>query len=95
MADRGRDPESVEREIELTRAELAQTIDALTDRLSPKRAARRSAVRARDAVGTLLVPVEGDDDEAAAARRRQQVVLIGAGVTAAFVAVVIWRRARR
>lgn len=39
----GRDPDVIQREIEQTRAELADTIDAIADRLSPKRAASRGA----------------------------------------------------
>ena len=38
----GQDPASMERDIEETRAELAQTIDAIVDRVSPKRIAQRS-----------------------------------------------------
>ena len=38
----GQDPASMERDIEETRAELAQTIDAILDRVSPKRIAQRS-----------------------------------------------------
>ncbi|MGH3390125.1 MAG: DUF3618 domain-containing protein, partial [Actinomadura sp.] len=45
MADRARDPETLEREIERTRAELARTIDALADRVNPKHAVRRSVGR--------------------------------------------------
>jgi hypothetical protein len=38
----GQDPASMERDIAETRAELAQTIDAIVDRVSPKRIAQRS-----------------------------------------------------
>ena len=38
-----RDPDAIAHEIEQTRAELADTIDAIADRISPKRAAARSA----------------------------------------------------
>jgi len=37
-----RDPETIQREIEQTRAQLAGTLDALAERASPKRAASRS-----------------------------------------------------
>jgi len=44
-----RKPDAIAREIELTRAELADTIDAIADRISPKRAVSRGrqAVRAQ------------------------------------------------
>ena len=38
-----RSPDAIQREIEQTRAELADTIDAIADRISPKRAASRGA----------------------------------------------------
>lgn len=38
-----RSPDTIQREIEHTRAELAEAIDAIADRISPKRAASRSA----------------------------------------------------
>ena len=45
----GRKPDAIAREIELTRAELADTIDAIAGRISPKRAVSRGrqAVRAQ------------------------------------------------
>ncbi|GAA0368139.1 hypothetical protein GCM10009530_17630 [Microbispora corallina] len=43
MADT--DPEALEREIERTRAELARTVDAIADRVSPKRVAERGVAR--------------------------------------------------
>jgi hypothetical protein len=38
-----RNPDTIAEEIEQTRAELADTIDAIAERMSPKRAAARSA----------------------------------------------------
>jgi hypothetical protein len=38
-----RSPDAIQREIEATRAELADTIDAIADRVSPKKAASRGA----------------------------------------------------
>ncbi len=42
-----RDPDAIQREIEQTRAELAQTIDEIADRISPRRAAARGADKVR------------------------------------------------
>jgi hypothetical protein len=44
------DPDAIEREIERTRAELAETIDAIADRVSPKRALRRTTGKMRGAM---------------------------------------------
>ena len=38
-----RSPDAIQREIEQTRSELAETIDAIADRISPRRAASRGA----------------------------------------------------
>jgi hypothetical protein len=101
MADRARDPQTLEREIEQTRAELARTVDALVDRVNPKNAARRGVALLREeagqvtaAVGALVGPGKKDDE---GARDRGATLLIGAGValTATAVVVMMWRRKRR
>ncbi|HEV7933492.1 MAG TPA: DUF3618 domain-containing protein [Actinomadura sp.] len=99
MADRARDPEALEREIERTREELARTVDALADRLNPKKAARRGITRVKEeagqvaaAVGAIAGPKEpglpnGD--------RRTAAILVGAGVAVSVTAVLLWRRKHR
>ena len=52
MSDR--DPDTIQREIEQTRAELADTIDAIADRISPRRAASRGAQAVRHQVSSVL-----------------------------------------
>jgi hypothetical protein len=58
MADDGgavaerRKPEAIAREIEQTRAELADTIDAIAGRMSPKRAVARGTQRVRSKVSS-------------------------------------------
>jgi hypothetical protein len=49
-----RDPDTIQREIEQTRAELADTIDAIADRISPRRAASRGAQAVRHQVSSVL-----------------------------------------
>jgi hypothetical protein len=44
---RDRDPDALVKEIELTRDNLARTIDAITDRVNPANVARRTITRAR------------------------------------------------
>lgn len=47
-----RDPDALVKEIERTRDNLAQTIDALTERVRPGNVARRALARAREQLGT-------------------------------------------
>ncbi|MDQ1696506.1 MAG: hypothetical protein QOJ03_1859 [Frankiaceae bacterium] len=49
-----RTPDTIQREIEQTRAELADTIDAIADRISPKRAASRGAQAVKAQVSSVL-----------------------------------------
>jgi hypothetical protein len=49
-----RDPDTIQREIERTRAELADTIDAIADRISPRRAASRGATAVKSSVSGLF-----------------------------------------
>ncbi|MFC4589303.1 DUF3618 domain-containing protein [Sphaerisporangium corydalis] len=52
MADTG--PEALERDIERTRAELAYTVDAIVDRVSPKRVAERGVAKVKANAGELV-----------------------------------------
>jgi hypothetical protein len=53
------DPAQIQRQIEDTRAELAQTIDAIADIVSPKRAARRGVEQLRGKVEELKNQLNG------------------------------------
>ncbi|MGV9323617.1 DUF3618 domain-containing protein [Streptosporangium sandarakinum] len=55
MADT--DPMELERRIARTRAELAQTVDAIADRVSPKNVARRTVAKAESDARRFLVSV--------------------------------------
>jgi Protein of unknown function (DUF3618) len=64
-----RDPDAIADEIEQTRAELADTIDAIAERMNPKRAAARSAQAvkaqvssARDKVADVATGDGGSDE---------------------------------
>lgn len=107
MADS--DPAALEREIERTRAELARTIDAIADRVSPKRVAERGVAKVKENAGHLVTsvnemltgavprPVDGTAD----AERREPPpnlapVVIGVGaVLVVGAAIVLMRRRRR
>ena len=53
------DPAQIQRQIEDIRAELAQTVDAIADIVSPKRAARRGVEQIRGRVEDLRVQFQG------------------------------------
>lgn len=105
MADT--DPEELERRIERTRAELARTVDAIADRVSPKRVVRRSVARMRenaetlyavvgDMVGVPVSPAKSRPYDPWEQRERaRRLALIGAGVVLVVGAVVVLRRRRR
>ncbi|MCK2221631.1 DUF3618 domain-containing protein [Actinomadura sp. ATCC 31491] len=108
MADT--DPDELERRIARTRAELAQTVDAIADRMSPKRVAERTVadVKTRagqfvtsvgDALGVTPRPVAYTDDPDQVWQEEQPnvaPVLIAVGaVLVVGAAVMLWRRRRR
>jgi len=109
MADS--DPAALERDIERTRAELARTIDAIADRVSPKRVAERSVARMKANAGQLVAavgdlvagnpyrPVDGAPRDGAEDGRPQPdlaPILIGVGaVLVVGAAFVLLRRRRR
>jgi Protein of unknown function (DUF3618) len=102
--DVARDPDAIQREIEQTRAELADTSDAIADRLSPKRAAARGSQAVKAQVSSVLhhsenhsgagpLLADGSSDQR---RLRPDRVLIAVGVVAAIgVGIGFWRRHRR
>src|SRR6266568_1858840 len=100
MADRARDPESLEREIEQTRDELARTIDALADRVSPKHVAARGVARLKGeaeqlaaAVAAFVQPPDPEDHKAVT--RRNTAIVVGAGVVLGLTAVMVLRGRRK
>jgi hypothetical protein len=60
-----RDPDAIAAEIEQTRAELADTIDAIADRISPKNVASRGAQAVKTQVATAKSKITGDSSEPA------------------------------
>jgi hypothetical protein len=55
-----RDPDEIADEIEQTRAELADAIDAIAERINPKRAAARGAAAVKAQVSSARDKVTGD-----------------------------------
>ncbi|HWC34833.1 MAG TPA: DUF3618 domain-containing protein [Mycobacteriales bacterium] len=100
-----RKPEVIVREIEQTRAELADTIDAITGRINPRRAASRGARAVRDQVAAVRDRVEdatsGDSSEGPkpyaaalplAEHKPRPAVLLGAAAVVMLGLVLIRRR---
>lgn len=77
-----RSPAEIERELEQARRRLATNLDQLTERLSPKAIASRSADKAK------LQVMEPSGE-----LRTNRVAALGAAA-AAIVALVVWRRRR-
>jgi Protein of unknown function (DUF3618) len=74
------DQDTLVADIDRTRAELARTIDAISDRVSPKKNAHRALEQVRQRVAQIDPVMAG----AAAA-----------AVAVGVVAVILWRRRRR
>lgn len=55
MADT--DPDALERDIERTRVELARTVDAIADRVSPRRVAERGVTKVKTNAEQLVATV--------------------------------------
>ncbi|MER6942657.1 DUF3618 domain-containing protein [Nonomuraea sp. NPDC000554] len=107
MADT--DPDELERRIARTRAELAQTVDAIADRVSPKRVAERTVADVKtkaghfvasvgDAIGVTPRPAEGGEADRLWEEEPPSLapVLIGVGAVLVIgAAIVLFRRRRR
>jgi MYXO-CTERM domain-containing protein len=79
-----RKPEVIVREIEQTRAELADAIDAITGRINPRRAATRGAQVVRDQVSS--------DVSSIAEGKPRPAVLAGAAAVGVLGLILIRRR---
>jgi hypothetical protein len=86
-----RKPDVIVREIEQTRAELAETIDAITDRLNPRRAASRGAKAARERVSSAI---PGDGGLPVPTGGPRVAVLAVAGAVALLAGILAVRRRR-
>jgi Protein of unknown function (DUF3618) len=74
-----RDPDVLIKEIERTRENLARTIDALTERVSPGHVAHRALARVREQASRPEVQLVGG---------------VAAAATVALVVYAFWRRRR-
>lgn len=95
-----RDPEELEREIERTREELARTIDALADRVSPSNVVHRTGSRVREeiqqvavTIGSIVTP--GDKDSPLTAEQRKRALIAGGVIVAGTVLLLLNGRRKR
>ena len=105
MSDPTGSPGELEREIEQARLELAQSVDAIVDRVHPKKVVQRSVGRVKEKLGLARAHPDGthpdgtvvrrDDDSGGGLPVRKEYLIAAAAVVAAgTVAYVIWRRRR-
>lgn len=104
MSDPTGSPGELERQIERTRLELAQSVDAIVDRVHPKKVAQRSVGRLKERVGIGAAHPDGTvarrgthraDQGGGLPVRKEYLIAAAAAVAAAgAVAVVVWRRRR-
>ncbi|GII58941.1 hypothetical protein Pth03_73300 [Planotetraspora thailandica] len=100
MADT--DPDALEREIERTRAELARTVDAIAERVSPKRVAERGVAKVKanaehlaSSIGELVGVSPGQKGaEEEYPPRSMAPVLVGLGAVLVVGAAIILLRRR-
>jgi hypothetical protein len=97
--DVARKPDEIVAEIEATRAELADTIDAIASRISPRRAASKAKAQVSGAVGSAagaashaVDSAESAVPQAARSAFNDPKILAVAGVVGAVVALLIFRR---
>ena len=90
----GRSPDLIQKEIEQTRVELAETIDAIADRISPRRAASRGAQAVKAQVTRVHPETPSSSAPATPRSLRTDRVLLLVGALAALAGVLILRRSR-
>ncbi|MFI0479286.1 DUF3618 domain-containing protein [Actinomadura sp. 9N215] len=106
MAERARDPDALERELDLTRQSFARTIDELAARVNPKNVAHRGTERLKEeagqvvrAVGSMVRPSEGSGDtdgkDAEGGGIDKRLVAVGVGAAVTVTALILWSRRRR
>ena len=92
-----RDAEEVRLDLELTREELGQTVQALEDKLKPVEQARDQVAQAATRMNESLPPtvVNGAGTAATAVRRNRTTVLSSAAALVVLALIVKRRRGRK
>lgn len=100
----GTTPRELERQIEAARVDLARSVDAIVDRVHPKRVIRRTVGKVRERVGLTpahpdgvageLPPGQSSQQGGGLPVRKEYLIAAGAVVAAGAVAAIIWYRRR-
>lgn len=99
----GTTPSELERQIEAARVDLAKSVDAIVDRVHPKRVMYRTIGKVKQRVGILpphtngvaqLPPGESAQQRRGLPVRKEYLIVAGAVVAAGALAAVIWYRRR-
>jgi uncharacterized Zn finger protein (UPF0148 family) len=96
QAEPKQSPDAIREDIERTRAQLAETVDALNERLNVKHQAHLKADAAKAAAAEKLEVAKhtASDSVAAAKQYQKQIVSVAAGVAAIASLLLVLRRAR-
>jgi hypothetical protein len=88
------DPDAIQRDIEAARAELAAAVDAIVDKVSPRKVAARSTSRARAQVEAWRGP-DGILNPDRWKQLRKDRVAIAVAAVSAVAALLVLRSRRR
>lgn len=81
------DPDAIQRDIERTRAQLAETVSTIADRVSPKNVADRTKARAQAQIDS----VKNGDVQV----KQERVAAVGGGSLLVLILLALRRRRRR
>lgn len=96
-------PSELERQIEAARVDLARSVDAIVDRVHPKRVMQRTVGRVRERVGLApanpngavgQLPPGPSSQRGGLPVRKEYLIAAGAIIAAGAVAAIIWSRRR-
>lgn len=101
MSDAPGSPSELERQIERARTDLARSVDAIVDRVHPKRVLERGMGRLKQRVGGATARLEAAADrdpdgsrDGGPAVRKEYLVAAAAVVVVGAAAIIVWRRRR-
>ncbi|MQA79440.1 MAG: DUF3618 domain-containing protein [Streptosporangiales bacterium] len=101
MSDAPGSPSELERQIERARTDLARSVDAIVDRVHPKRVLERGMGRLKQRVGGATAQLEAAADhdphgthDGGPVVRKEYLIAAAAVVVVGTAAIIVWRRRR-